>query len=111
MANGAAFDRRLARHRRGFLVILHSLAWAGSITAFTAFTFLRYLEAGGFSWAPLASTIAIATGLHLTIGMLLWIYEARSQVGSKDDALGFSRTVACTTASSRPLPFSSLAAR
>ena len=75
MPNGAALDQWLARHRRGFLVLLDALAWALSLTVFTA---LRYLDVPGFEWAGLATGIAIAIGLQLAIGTALWIYEARN---------------------------------
>ena len=32
-----------------------------------------------------------------TIGSMLWIYEARNVVGSKEDALAVAKTVAFTT--------------
>ncbi|HYO17047.1 MAG TPA: hypothetical protein VES02_00065, partial [Dermatophilaceae bacterium] len=96
MSNGAALDQWLARHRRGFLILLDALAWAISLTAFTL---LRYIDVpGGFEWANLGTGIAIAIGLQLTIGTALWIYEARNIVGSKDDAIAVAKTVVFTTA-------------
>ena len=54
MPNGAALDHWLARHRRGFLILLDALAWALSLTAFTL---LRYLDVSGghpvgATWPP-----------------------------------------------------------
>ena len=95
MPSGAVVDRWLAAHRRGFLILLDGLAWAASIALFTL---LRYLDAeGGIPLGQLATAIALAIALQVTIGSLLWIYRARNPVGSKADAIAVAKTVVLTT--------------
>ena len=95
MPNGAALDHWLAGHRRGFLILLDAAAWAISLTAFTV---LRYLDVpGGLEWARLATGVAVAIGLQLVVGTMLWIYDARNIVGSKADALAVAKTVTFAT--------------
>lgn len=94
MANGAAVDLWLSRRRRGTLVLLDAVAWAASITAFT---FLRYLDVeGGAPWARTFTGVAVAIGLQLTFGTLLWLYDGRYRIGSKDEAAAVALTVGCT---------------
>ena len=96
MSNGVALDQWLARHRRGFLILLDALAWALSLAFFAA---LRYLDTStGIPWMELGTVIAIAVGLHIGIGTGVWIYEARNIVGTKEDAVAVARTVGLTTA-------------
>jgi len=96
MSNGVALDQWLARHRRGFLILLDALAWALSLAFFAA---LRYLDTStGIPWMELGTVIAIAVGLHIGIGIGVWIYEARNIVGTKEDAVAVARTVGLTTA-------------
>lgn len=95
MSNGAALDLWLGRHRRAFLILLDALGWTLSLVAFSA---LRYLDVpGGLMWPNLVTSIAVAVGLQMITGTLLWIYEPRNMVGSKEDAIAVAQTIAFTT--------------
>ncbi len=94
MANGAAIDMWLSRRRRGTLVLLDATAW---FTSVTAFAYLRYIDIrGGIPWAETVTGIAMAIGIHLTIGTLLWLYDGRYRIGSKDEVITVALTVLIT---------------
>lgn len=77
------------------LILLDVFAWSASIVAFTL---LRYLDVpGGVPWALTLTAIAIAVGIHLTVGTILWIYDGRYRVGSKEEATAVALTIAVTT--------------
>ncbi len=91
MWNGRSIERRLSPHRRVGLVLADALSWAVSICLFT---FFRYLDVpGGTPWAQTFTAVAIAVGTHLALGTMLWLYDGRYKIGSRDEALAVGWTI------------------
>ncbi|MGB7961890.1 MAG: nucleoside-diphosphate sugar epimerase/dehydratase [Propionicimonas sp.] len=95
MLTRKGLDAWLVHRRRLVLLLLDALAWTLSLILFTM---LRFEGLGvGVPWAEALTAAGIAVGIHLMVGTVLWLYDGRYAIGSKDESVALSKSVALTT--------------
>lgn len=79
------FDEMLLRGRRTLLIGYDGFVWLVSVLLVVA---VRFMDIGmPVPWSRGLTAAAVAIGVQMILGTLLWLYDGRYVVGSKDEAL------------------------
>lgn len=85
MFKAASLDPMVVPVRRAVLIAYDAVIWVCAVL--TALT-VRYLDVEqAVPWSRGATAAAVAFGAQTVIGTLMWLYDGRYVVGSKDEAL------------------------